>query len=118
MMQRWLRPLLIALALLAAGFTPYAAPHAVLAQEQLRGEAFVRARYTKKEVYIPMRDGVKLFTSIYLPKDESKTYPILLQRTPYSCAPYGPEAYANNIGPRVHLCEAGCARALHVGRQI
>ncbi|QJB39842.1 CocE/NonD family hydrolase [Chitinophaga oryzae] len=45
--------------------------------------------YTKKEVYIPMRDGVKLFTSIYLPKDQSEKHPILMTRTPYSCAPYG-----------------------------
>ena len=47
------------------------------------------AHYTKKEVYIPMRDGVKLFTSIYLPKDQSEQHPILMTRTPYSCAPYG-----------------------------
>ncbi|SHM14109.1 hypothetical protein SAMN05444266_106506 [Chitinophaga jiangningensis] len=45
--------------------------------------------YTKKEIYIPMRDGVKLFTSIYIPKDQSEKHPILMTRTPYSCAPYG-----------------------------
>ena len=45
--------------------------------------------YTKKEVTIPMRDGIKLFTSIYLPKDQSEKHPILMQRTPYSCRPYG-----------------------------
>ncbi|WP_428328961.1 CocE/NonD family hydrolase [Mucilaginibacter sp.] len=45
--------------------------------------------YIKKEVTIPMRDGVKLFTSIYMPKDESEKHPILITRTPYSCAPYG-----------------------------
>ncbi|MGZ3943865.1 MAG: CocE/NonD family hydrolase [Mucilaginibacter sp.] len=45
--------------------------------------------YTKKEVTIPMRDGVKLFTSIYLPKDRSEKHPILMERTPYSCRPYG-----------------------------
>lgn len=38
---------------------------------------------------IPMRDGVQLFTSIYSPKDQSKPYPIILRRTPYSCGPYG-----------------------------
>jgi len=45
--------------------------------------------YTKKEVTIAMRDGIKLFTSIYLPKDRSEKHPILMQRTPYSCRPYG-----------------------------
>ncbi|RYD70666.1 MAG: X-Pro dipeptidyl-peptidase, partial [Sphingobacteriales bacterium] len=45
--------------------------------------------YTKKEVYIPMRDGIKLFTSFYIPKDPSEKHPFLLTRTPYSCAPYG-----------------------------
>jgi len=49
--------------------------------------------YTKKEVYIPMRDGVKLFTSIYLPKDNSVKHPILMTRTPYSCSPYGEENF-------------------------
>jgi putative CocE/NonD family hydrolase len=50
---------------------------------------FLRENYTKREVMIPMRDGVKLFTAIYTPKDRSRVYPILLKRTPYSCAPYG-----------------------------
>jgi len=45
--------------------------------------------YTKKEVYIPMRDGVKLFTSIYIPTDQTEKHPILLTRTPYSVSPYG-----------------------------
>lgn len=40
--------------------------------------------YTKTEVYIPMRDGKKLFTVIFTPKDQTRTYPILLNRTPYS----------------------------------
>jgi uncharacterized protein len=45
--------------------------------------------YTKKEVYIPMRDGIRLFTSVYIPKDTNEKHPILMERTPYSCAPYG-----------------------------
>jgi len=45
--------------------------------------------YTKKEIMIPMRDGVKLFTAVYAPKDESEKHPIIMIRTPYSCAPYG-----------------------------
>jgi putative CocE/NonD family hydrolase len=49
--------------------------------------------YTKVEQYIPMRDGIKLFTSIYIPNDESSKHPFLMTRTPYSCAPYGPGKY-------------------------
>ena len=49
--------------------------------------------YTKKEVYMPMRDGVKLFTSFYIPKDKTEKHPFLITRTPYSCAPYGENNY-------------------------
>jgi putative CocE/NonD family hydrolase len=45
--------------------------------------------YTKKEISVPMRDGIKLFTSIYVPKDQSEKHPILITRTPYGVAPYG-----------------------------
>lgn len=55
--------------------------------------AWIVNNYSKKEVYIPMRDGVKLFTVIYSPKDNSEKHPILLTRTPYSCAPYGEEKF-------------------------
>lgn len=57
--------------------------------------AYVRSRYTKYEVRIPMRDGTRLFTSIYVPSDasESKRYPLLVTRTPYSVAPYGLDRY-------------------------
>lgn len=51
--------------------------------------AWIRDNYTKQEQYITMRDGVKLFTSIYLPNDKSEKHPILMMRTPYSCRPYG-----------------------------
>ena len=50
--------------------------------------------YTKSEVYIPMRDGVKLFTSIYIPKDKASRHPFLMSRTPYSSAPYGADKFA------------------------
>src|SRR5678810_1081050 len=58
-------------------------------QSYLQDSAWVMDNYTKKELYIPMRDGVKLFTAIYTPKDMSEKHPILMRRTPYSCAPYG-----------------------------
>ncbi|MDZ4071484.1 MAG: CocE/NonD family hydrolase [Sediminibacterium sp.] len=50
--------------------------------------------YTKKEIYITMRDGIKLFTTVYMPKDVSEKHPILLTRTPYSCAPYGEDKFS------------------------
>ncbi|HJS74496.1 MAG TPA: CocE/NonD family hydrolase, partial [Vicinamibacteria bacterium] len=59
----------------------------------------VRAHYTKREVMIPMRDGVKLFTILYEPKDRSQTYPFLLVRTPYSIPPYEPDQFREPLGP-------------------
>jgi len=50
--------------------------------------------YTKIERQIPMRDGIKLFTSIYIPKDKSEKHPFLMTRTPYSCAPYGEKNFS------------------------
>jgi uncharacterized protein len=67
----------------------------------------VRSTYTKTEYAIPMRDGVKLFTSIYAPKDMSATYPILLTRTPYSIEPYGPGAYPRSLGPSPAFAQEG-----------
>ena len=69
--------------------------------------ASVQEAYTKREVPIPMRDGVKLFTAIYTPKDLSRTHPILLQRTPYSLYPYGEEAFPSHLGPSARFQEEG-----------
>lgn len=57
--------------------------------------AWMAANYEKKEVMIPMRDGVKLFTSIYAPKNNGEKHPMLITRTPYSCSPYGANNYKN-----------------------
>ena len=63
--------------------------------------AYVRESYTKYEHLVPMRDGTRLFTAVYVPKDAgpAKRYPILLNRTPYSVAPYGVDAYPTSLGP-------------------
>lgn len=61
--------------------------------------AYIRANYTKFEHRIAMRDGVKLFTAVYLPNDRSKTYPLLMVRTPYSVGPYGADRYPTRLGP-------------------
>ncbi|MCI0487243.1 MAG: CocE/NonD family hydrolase [Blastocatellia bacterium] len=83
----------LSLFLLGLGFVGVAKP--LYAQEHLD----VRVHYTKSEHQIPMRDGVKLFTSVYAPKDTSRTYPIMLFRTPYSVRPYGPNEYRESVGP-------------------
>ncbi len=58
-------------------------------------ENYFKENYNKKEVYITMRDGIKLFTAIYTPKDNAEKHPFLMTRTPYSCAPYGEDKYAS-----------------------
>ena len=70
------------------------------AADKARQQAeYPRAHYTKFDFRIPMRDGVKLFTSVYVPKDTTLQYPFLMQRTPYSVAPYGIDNYPTNLGP-------------------
>ena len=64
-----------------------------------QGLEFIKSHYTKYEFQIPMRDGKRLFTSVYLPKDASQKYPIMLSRTPYSVSPYGVENYKTALGP-------------------
>ena len=62
----------------------------------------IRENYTKFEYRIPARDGVLLFVSVYVPKDvfsDARTYPVMMQRTPYSVAPYGLDQYRTSLGP-------------------
>ncbi|OCX51976.1 X-Pro dipeptidyl-peptidase [Mucilaginibacter sp. PPCGB 2223] len=59
---------------------------------------YIKDNYTKTEYQIPMRDGKKLFTSVYVPKDQSKKYPFMMDRTCYSVAPYG-AGYKSALGP-------------------
>src|SRR5262245_11821970 len=86
-------------ALLLAAFTP--------ATTLAQGVAAIKAAYTKYEYRIPMRDGKRLFTAVFVPKDDSKKYPILLARTPYSVSPYGVDRYPNSLGPSDHFSKAG-----------
>src|ERR1700681_2773146 len=66
-----------------------------------------KANYTKYEYRIPMRDGVHLFTSVYVPKHASKKYPFLLNRTPYGVGPYGVDHYRKSLGPSVEFEKSG-----------
>src|SRR5271166_6449941 len=67
----------------------------------------VREHYTKYEYAIPMRDGKKLFTSIYVPKDSSHPYPFLMNRTPYGVSPYGVDSYKTSVGPSEEFEKSG-----------
>ncbi len=67
---------------------------------------YIRKHYDKKEVYITMRDGVRLFTSIYSPKNKKQTYPILMTRTPYDIEPVKKE-YSGRLASYIHLMKGG-----------
>jgi putative CocE/NonD family hydrolase len=82
-----------------------APPPAVVAAMPPEGQ--LRELYTKYEYRIPMRDGKRLLTAVYVPKDSSKTHPFLIQRTPYSAAPYGVDEYPPLIGPAPELVRLG-----------
>ena len=98
--RRFLRPVapiaaLVCLALLSPG------------RLAAQGVESVKANYTKYEYRIPMRDGVRLFTAVYVPKDQTQRYPILLTRTPYSVQPYGEDAYKSDLGPSAQFGRDG-----------
>ena len=90
------------------------------AQSQVAQDSlYIRRNYTKMEKYITMRDGKRLFTSIYLPTDQSKKYPILMTRTPYTVGPYGANEFRKTLGQnmlfaksRLYFCLPGCARQM------
>ncbi len=79
----------------------------VSVKAQETDSAYVRNNYTKIERQIAMRDGVKLFTSIYIPKDQVKKYPFLISRTPYTVAPYGEDKYKLSLGSFPALMKEG-----------
>jgi hypothetical protein len=97
-----LRILRIALPYCAVLITATALSAAAWAQDADQLASFIRLHYVKHEHLVPMRDGEKLFTSIYVPRDATRTYPFLVKRTPYSVAPYGPDKFAATLGPSVH----------------
>jgi len=67
----------------------------------------IRANYVKAEHMVPMRDGVKLFTIVYAPKDQSQRYPFMLHRTPYGSPPYGADQYRQSLGPSAAFAREG-----------
>lgn len=77
--------------------------HSLFAQERFD----IKAHYAKSEQMVAMRDGVRLFTVVYVPRDQTQKYPIMFMRTPYSVRPYGPEAYPRSLGPSGHFATEG-----------
>jgi hypothetical protein len=67
----------------------------------------IRSNYIKSEQMVSMRDGIRLFTIVYAPKDTSRKYPFLLHRTPYGSGPYGPDAYRRSLGPSPDFAKEG-----------
>lgn len=85
--RTWNRTTALALALALAARLP------------AQGLDYVTAHYTKQEALIPMRDGVRLFTAIYTPKERGRSFPFLMERTPYGVGPYGARAFMPDLGP-------------------
>ena len=95
----------VVLAILVLALTVVRAQQPAPAASQ---EDYVRAHYTKYEFRIPMRDGKRLFTAVYVPKDAAGgPYPFLMGRTPYSVAPYGEDQFPSHLGPSDEFEKAG-----------
>ncbi len=92
-MRVWRRVFVLLAVVAAAGFS--------------QGLEYIREHYTKYEFRIAMRDGKRLFTAVYAPKDTSQPYPILLLRTPYGVGPYGADNYKTSLGPSEKFAREG-----------
>jgi putative CocE/NonD family hydrolase len=83
-------------------------PLACTAQNRRAAEPdYAKNNFDKQEVYIPMRDGKRLYTVIYTPKDHTRSYPFLMERTPYSAGPYGDSTDRGSLGPNRKLMRDG-----------
>ncbi|GAB2539457.1 CocE/NonD family hydrolase [Spirosoma aerophilum] len=95
-MKTFLFFLLLLPGLISAQSTPSTNPYPFTTSQD---STYVRENYQKFEFMVPMRDGTKLFTQVYAPKDQSVKHPILMQRTPYSCQPYGTDRFRRRVSP-------------------
>jgi hypothetical protein len=71
---------------------------------------FVHAHSEKHEYRIPMRDGVKLYAAVWVPKDgfaDKGPYPILMTKTPYSCGGYDSDKTLPRVTGNVALLRSG-----------
>jgi hypothetical protein len=93
--------LALCVATACAGLGTQATPRPQLPATAAAADArSVRATYSKREHAVAMRDGVRLHTAVYTPRECAPGgHPIMLQRTPYGVAPYGKDAYRRSLGP-------------------
>src|SRR5262245_38866837 len=91
----------------ACGFLPSIVIALSAGFASAQGLEYVKANYTKYEHKIQVRDGKKLFTAVYVPKDQGQKHPILMTRTPYSCKPYGVDECREDLGPSPLFGKAG-----------
>ncbi|MFB9864165.1 CocE/NonD family hydrolase [Rufibacter immobilis] len=82
-------------------------PALAASAQTLSDSAYIRQHYEKTEHQIAMRDGTKLYTIVYAPKDKGQKYPIMLNRTPYSIGPYGEGKYKTSMGPSSDMLREG-----------
>jgi putative CocE/NonD family hydrolase len=87
----------------AVAFMVVILPVVVQAETDDDLKEYIRANYSKFEYWIPARDGTRLYTSVYVPNDTSKKYPMLMIRTPYNCDPYGADRYPEKLGPSANM---------------
>jgi hypothetical protein len=103
-----LNPNRVFFAFLAVLVIPFPVIRAQQPAPDAQREDYVRAHYTKYEYRIPMRDGKRLFTAVYVPKDTAAgPYPFLMERTPYNVGPYGEDQYPRRLGPSEEFEKSG-----------
>jgi putative CocE/NonD family hydrolase len=68
---------------------------------------YVKEHFNKTDTLITMRDGIRLYTVIYTPKNQTRSYAILMERTPYSAGPYGNTSFSRSVGPNDSLMKEG-----------
>jgi uncharacterized protein len=93
--------------LMLAPLTLLVAAQAGHAQDVGNIPAYIKQNFTRQDYQIPMRDGVKLYTTVYSPKDQTQKYPMLMSRTPYSIGPYDKSAFRGSLGPNKHFVAEG-----------
>ena len=67
----------------------------------------IKEHYTKSQHMVPMRDGTRLFTTVYQPIEKGRPYPVMLFRTPYSTGPYAPDQFPKRLGPSIDFAREG-----------
>ena len=98
--------LLSAAVLLLPASAPWSADDGTRTPQQSH-EDYLPENYVKTEHMVPMRDGVRLYTIVYAPKDDTKEYPVMLFRTPYSIGPYEPDRFRSPLGPTAEFDRDG-----------